>query len=147
MSLRAAQEKAWIEGWLTLVEQTLQKDPAAAREVVETAQLVRGYGDTWARGHANWRRIAEEVIAPMLGGGRNAAHFADAVLQARLAAVADPEGKRLDAMIASFKKAAARVAAGTTRFDLVIVKAALAVGCDAAAELRGAQKGLGLQRM
>jgi CheY-like chemotaxis protein len=43
--------------------------------------------------------------------------------------------------------AAARVAAGTTCFDLVIVKAALAAGCDAAAELRDAQKGLGLQRM
>jgi indolepyruvate ferredoxin oxidoreductase beta subunit len=110
MSLRAAQEKAWIEGWLNLVEQALQKDPAAAREVVETAQLVRGYGDTWARGHANWRRIAEEVIAPMLGGAQNAAHFADAVLQARLAAVADPEGKRLDAMIASLKQVAAPAA-------------------------------------
>ncbi len=111
MSLRAAQEKAWIEDWLNLIEQALHKDPAAASEIVETAQLVRGYGDTWERGHANWRRIADEIIEPMLTGGQNEAHFADAVLQARLAAVADPDGNRLDAMIASLKQVADPVTA------------------------------------
>ena len=111
MSLRAVEEKAWIEEWLGLAEEALQRDPAAAREIIETAVLVRGYGDTWERGHANWRRIADEVIRPMLSGAQNPAHFADAVLQARLAAVADPDGKRLAVMIASFKEVAAPVAA------------------------------------
>jgi TRAP-type C4-dicarboxylate transport system substrate-binding protein len=59
----------------------------------------------------NARRIADDIVSPMLADAQDRVHFADAVLQARLAAVADPEGKRLDAMIASFKKAAARVAA------------------------------------
>jgi indolepyruvate ferredoxin oxidoreductase beta subunit len=103
ISLRAAQEKAWIETWLDLIEKALASDREAAREIVETAQLVRGYGDTWERGHANWRLIADEIITPMLAGARDRSHFPDAVLQARLAAVADPEGKRLAALIASLK--------------------------------------------
>ena len=103
ISLRAAQEKAWIEAWLDLVEQALAHDLLAAHEIIETAQLVRGYGDTWERGHANWRRICDEIMKPMLAGAINPSHFSDAVLQARLAAVADPEGKRLDALVASVK--------------------------------------------
>ena len=101
MSLRAAEEKAWVEAWLDLIDKALRVDREAAREIVETAQLVRGYGETWERGHANWRKIADEIIKPMLTGAKPPAHFADAVLQARLAALADPEGKRLTALIHS----------------------------------------------
>ena len=31
----------------------LRVDREAAREIVEMAQLVRGYGETWERGHAD----------------------------------------------------------------------------------------------
>ena len=109
ISLRAEQEKEWIEAWLDLVEQALSHDLLAAHEIIETAQLVRGYGDTWERGHANWRRIADDIIKPMLAGAINPSHFSNAVLQARLAAVADPEGKRLDALVASVKALAVPV--------------------------------------
>jgi indolepyruvate ferredoxin oxidoreductase beta subunit len=101
MSLRAAEEKAWVEGWLDLIDKALRVDSEAAREIVETAQLVRGYGETWERGQANWRKIADEIIRPMLASAKPPAHFADAVVQARLAALADPEGKRLTALIHS----------------------------------------------
>ena len=104
MSLRAAEEKAWVEAWLDLIDKALQTDREAAREIVETAQLVRGYGETWERGHANWRKIADDIIRPMLTGAKPPAHFADAVLQARLAALADPEGKRLEALINSVNR-------------------------------------------
>ena len=106
-SLRAAQEKAWAEEWLALVERTLAVDPAAAREVIETASLVRGYGETWTRGHANWRRIVDEIVTPMLDGRLPQAHFADAVLQARIAAQADPDGKRLADVVGSVTALAA----------------------------------------
>ena len=101
ISLRAAEEKAWIETWLDLIDKARRMDREAAREIVETAQLVRGYGDTWERGHANWRKIADEIIRPMLANATPPTHFADAVLQARLTALADPEGKRLAALIHS----------------------------------------------
>ena len=106
ISLRAAEEKAWVEVWLDLIDKALRMDREAAREIVETAQLVRGYGETWERGHANWRKIADEIIKPILAGAKPPAHFADAVLQARLAALADPEGKRLAALIGSINRLA-----------------------------------------
>jgi indolepyruvate ferredoxin oxidoreductase beta subunit len=106
-SLRFAQEEAWIARWLGVVERALAVDPAAAREIVETAGLVKGYGDTYRRGHANWRLMADEVIEPMLEGALPQKDFADAVLQARLAALADPDGERLRQVIDSIRRLAA----------------------------------------
>jgi indolepyruvate ferredoxin oxidoreductase, beta subunit len=94
-TLRHVEEEAWIERWLGLVERALAIDSAAAREVIATAALVRGYADTYKRGLANWNRIIEAVVEPGLAGSLPGAQFADAVLQARLAAVKDPEGEAL----------------------------------------------------
>jgi len=105
-TLRFAEEEAWVERWLGLVERTLAVDPAAAREVVATAALVRGYADTYKRGLASWTRIMEEVVEPSVSGTLPRAHFADAVLQARLAAVKDPEGEALAKTIAAIAHAA-----------------------------------------
>ncbi len=103
LSLRAHEERAWIDRWLALVERTHEVDKAAALEVIQTAQMVRGYGETWERGHANWRRIADELIEPALNAGSTHPHLADAILQARLAANADPEGVRLTAVLQSIR--------------------------------------------
>jgi indolepyruvate ferredoxin oxidoreductase, beta subunit len=100
-TLRFAEEEAWIERWLGLVERTLDVDPEAAREVVATAALVRGYAETYKRGLTNWNRIVDAAIEPGLSGGLSRAHFADAVLQARLAAVKDPEGEALASTLAA----------------------------------------------
>ena len=102
-TLRFAEEEAWIERWLKLVEQTLAVDPVAAREVVASAALVRGYADTYKRGLANWTSIMEAVVEPGLSGALPRAQFADAVLQARLAAVKDPEGEALAKTIAAIR--------------------------------------------
>jgi indolepyruvate ferredoxin oxidoreductase, beta subunit len=105
-TLRFAEEEAWVERWLGLVERALAVDPAAAREVVATAALVRGYAETYKRGLASWTRIMEEVVDPALSAMLPHAHFADAVLQARLAAVKDPEGEALTKTIAAIARAA-----------------------------------------
>jgi indolepyruvate ferredoxin oxidoreductase beta subunit len=105
-TLRFAEEEAWIERWLALVEQTLAVDQAAAREVVAAAALVRGYADTYKRGLANWTRIMEAVVGVGLSGALPRAQFADAILQARLAAVKDPEGEALAKTIAAIRNAA-----------------------------------------
>ena len=104
-TLRFTEEDAWVERWLGLVDRTLATSPAAAREVAASAALVRGYGDTYKRGLANWRKIMDSVVEPTLAGRLPRAHFADAVLQARLAASKDPEGKSLDATIAAIQRA------------------------------------------
>jgi len=100
-TLRFVEEEAWVKRWLGLVERTLAADPAAAREVVATATLVRGYADTYKRGLANWSTIMDGVVEPMLAGKLPRAQFADAVLQARLAATKDPEGETLAETIAA----------------------------------------------
>ena len=103
LSLRAVEEREWIRDWLDLIERTFAVDHAAAVEVIQTAQLVRGYGETWERGHANWRRISHELIEPALAQASPPVHFADAILQARLAANADPEGARLTSVLQSVR--------------------------------------------
>jgi len=107
-TLRFAEEEAWIERWLKLVEQTLAVDPVAAREVVASAALVRGYADTYKRGLANWTRIMEEVVETGLSGALPRAQLADAILQARLAAVKDPEGEALARTIAAIQASATK---------------------------------------
>ena len=104
-TLRFAEEEAWMERWLGLVDRTLAANPAAAHEVVASAALVRGYADTYKRGLANWCRIMDGVVQPMLAGRLPRAHFADAVLQARLAASKDPEGQALEQTIAAIHRA------------------------------------------
>ncbi len=106
-TLRFAEEEAWIERWLSLVERTLAVEPVAAREVIATAALVRGYADTYKRGLANWNRIMEAVVEPALQGALPRTQFADAVLQARLAATKDPEGEALANTIAAISRAMA----------------------------------------
>ncbi|HJZ33073.1 MAG TPA: indolepyruvate oxidoreductase subunit beta family protein [Hyphomicrobiaceae bacterium] len=108
-TLKYADEDAWVERWLRLVERTLAVDPQAAREVVATAELIKGYAETYKRGQANWARIAARVIEPALVGRLAGVVFADAVLQSRLAAVRDPDGETLAQTIAAIE---ARAAAG-----------------------------------
>jgi indolepyruvate ferredoxin oxidoreductase beta subunit len=100
-TLRYADEQAWIERWLGLIERALAFDVEAAREVVETAGLVKGYGETMKRGHTNWRRIADEIIEPFLDGRLPGNRFSDALMQSRIAALADPDGDRLASVIDS----------------------------------------------
>jgi len=106
-TLKFAEEEAWVRRWLDLVERSYALDPAAAREVVASAGLVKGYAETYKRGLANWSKIATAVIEPALGGQLAGIGFADAVLQARLAASKDPEGEALGRTIAAILAGAA----------------------------------------
>jgi indolepyruvate ferredoxin oxidoreductase beta subunit len=113
-TLKHAEEQAWIAEWLALVECALALSPEAAREVAESARLVKGYAATDARGRANWRRLEAELIQPALTGALPPRLLADALLQARLAALKDPEGDALDrtlAAIAARRAQADRIAA------------------------------------
>jgi indolepyruvate ferredoxin oxidoreductase beta subunit len=107
-TLKFAEEEAWVRRWLELVDRTYAVDPLAAREVVATAALVRGYAETYKRGQANWARIATGVIEPALAGRLPGVAFADAVLQARLAASKDPDGEALTRTIEAIHAGAAR---------------------------------------
>ncbi|PWS35747.1 indolepyruvate oxidoreductase subunit B [Falsiroseomonas bella] len=111
-TLKHAEETAWIAAWLVLVERALPLGTRLAREVVDSARLVKGYAATDARTRANWRRIMEEVLRPALDGRLPPDLAADALLQARLAAQKDPEGDALDRTLAAI---AARIASPSPR--------------------------------
>ena len=100
-TLRYVEEQAEIEGWLDQIRAATPLGSDLAREIAESARLVKGYGDTYKRGLGNYRRISAEVIAPALAGRLTPRAAADAVANARVAALADPEGESLARTLAS----------------------------------------------
>ena len=94
-SFRYVEEQAEIEGWLAQIRVATPVGVDLAREIAELARLVKGYGDTYKRGLDNYRRITAEVIVPALAGRMTPAKAADAVANARVAALADPDGESL----------------------------------------------------
>ena len=100
-TFRYAEEQAEIERWLGQIRAAAPLGIDLAREIAESARLIKGYGDTYRRGLGNYRRIADEVIAPALAGRLTAQAAADAVANARVAALADPEGESLSRTLAA----------------------------------------------
>jgi len=92
---RYKQEQQQIEGWLSLIREAARLSPELALEVAECARLIKGYGDTHARGLFNYRAIETRVIRPALAGQIPLARAADAIASARTAALVDPEGESL----------------------------------------------------
>ena len=92
---RYAQEQAAIAAWLELVVEAARLSAEVAVEVAECARLIKGYGDTWQRGSANYQTIEAQVIRPALAGRVARDQAADAIASARTAALLDPEGDGL----------------------------------------------------
>jgi indolepyruvate ferredoxin oxidoreductase, beta subunit len=100
-TFRYVEEQAEIEHWLAQIRAAAPLGIDLAREIAECARLIKGYGDTYKRGLGNYRRITDEVIAPALAGKLAPRAAADAVANARVAALADPEGETLSRTLAS----------------------------------------------
>jgi indolepyruvate ferredoxin oxidoreductase, beta subunit len=98
---RYVEEQAEIERWLDTVRTAQALSLELAREITECARLIKGYGDTHKRGLGNYRRIVDEVIAPALAGRLAPRTAVDAVANARVAALADPEGQSLAKTLAA----------------------------------------------
>ncbi len=98
-SYRFTQEQALIARWLDAVTLAASRGDALAIEIARTATLLKGYGETHARGRANFLRILEGLVAPALAGTMSPS--TDRLVQARAAALADPEGKALAKVLAA----------------------------------------------
>ena len=100
-SQRYASEQAVIERWLVAIDTVSSVGWAAAYALALCGRLIKGYGDTHARGHANLARILDTLADPSA-----VVRFASpdalalAIDSARDAALADPDGKALDRDIA-----------------------------------------------
>ena len=94
-SWRYEEEQIIIEAWLARVLAAAKLSGDLALEVVECARLIKGYGDTWKRGAANYAMIEARVVAPVLEGRIPVRTGIDAIASARTAALVDPEGESL----------------------------------------------------
>ena len=90
-SSRYALEQAQIERWLAAIVKAPSNE--LALEIALTARLIKGYSDTHQRGKENFLRILETLIE---GGDYSIETRTAYIRAAREAALADPEGKKLD---------------------------------------------------
>jgi indolepyruvate ferredoxin oxidoreductase beta subunit len=91
LTLRSALEQDRIETWLDDVAAAARVCPDVAREIIACQDLVKGYGDTHARGLANFAKIAR--------AWRAGCEAAD-IRRWREAALADEDGAKLDQELA-----------------------------------------------
>jgi indolepyruvate ferredoxin oxidoreductase beta subunit len=94
---RYADEQTMIERWLAAIVAAAPRNPRLAFEIALTARLIKGYSDTHKRGRANFNRIFDKLVEGAAVAGDDAR--ANAIFAAREAALADPEGKNLDASL------------------------------------------------
>jgi indolepyruvate ferredoxin oxidoreductase beta subunit len=93
-SLRYGVEQARIEAWLDAIRLTAASDYDLAVELAAAARLIKGYGDTHARGLRNFERImAERHRILTISNG------AETVARLIKAALADEQGRALDEAI------------------------------------------------
>lgn len=103
-SLRFCDENALQERWLAAIARAAGDDYGLAFEVAACARLIKGYGSTYHRGRGNFLRILESVVEPMLANGP--LRDADAAIaDAREAALADADGKKLGETLRSLGEA------------------------------------------
>ena len=93
-SLRFEVEQQRIGDWLDSIVRLAPAQPALALEVARSQRLVKGYGDTHARGWGNFQRIMAQL--PLLQTMPQGERRLSALIQA---ALADDNGEALGRMI------------------------------------------------
>jgi indolepyruvate ferredoxin oxidoreductase beta subunit len=101
-TLRYREEDARILTWLARIQALAARDYDLAVEVAANQRLVKGYGDTHARGWRSFTRLLE--TAERLEGRPGAA---PTMQRLRAAALADEQGHALDRALAELDRAAA----------------------------------------
>jgi indolepyruvate ferredoxin oxidoreductase beta subunit len=95
-SLRFQVEHQRINDWLATIQHLAPTHPALALEVARSQRLVKGYGDTHARGWRSFQRVMAKL--PQLQTMPQGAQQLHALSQA---ALADDTGKALEQMLAA----------------------------------------------
>ena len=95
-SYRYRQETARIESWLALIRDAAGHDRAFATEIAALQRLIKGYGDTHARGLANFSAITATAVVAAL---QRQPVPAEATRRLHEAALADENGVALKAAL------------------------------------------------
>jgi hypothetical protein len=102
-SVRYAQERVWVERWLHMIDRSLTKRPEAVFAIVETATMVQGYGHPYRQGLADWHLIIDGLAKPSFDGTLKLPDLAEAIAEARAAAMPDPRQASLNRTIAAIR--------------------------------------------
>jgi indolepyruvate ferredoxin oxidoreductase, beta subunit len=94
LSSRWREEQALIGRWLTAITAAAKHDAPLALEIALCGRLIKGYGETHARGKASFLRIMSALVEGDAIGDPGLR--AKAIRAAREGALADPEGRRLE---------------------------------------------------
>ena len=94
ISSRWREEQVLIGRWLAAITAAAKHHPALALEITQCGRLIKGYGETHARGKASFLRILDTLIESDAIGDPDAR--AKAIRAAREGALADPEGRKLE---------------------------------------------------
>jgi indolepyruvate ferredoxin oxidoreductase beta subunit len=105
---RYQEEQHAITCWLRLIADAAPLSAELAIEIAECARLIKGYGDTYKRGSDNYRLIEKELILPALAGAMPPRQAAEAIANARTAALLDPEGEALGKCLAEIQAQSVR---------------------------------------
>lgn len=98
-------EQKLIEQWIANIAKAAPLDLNLAAEIAACQRLLKGYGETHRHGWDSFSGIMTTLVTPALQGDMPPAVAALAVASAREAALADPEGVALKAVLAADKKA------------------------------------------
>jgi hypothetical protein len=102
-SVRYAGERRWIERWLHMIGRSFDKQPGAASAIVQTADMIQGYGDVYRQGLADWHAVIDGLVKPTFDGVLPLTDLAAAIAQARAAAMPDPRQAALKRAIAEIR--------------------------------------------
>ncbi len=92
-SLRYAQEHATLGIWWQAMCVVLPKSAQFAHVLAELPQVLKGYGDTQARGRLNYERLWQTHVVPALAGQIELQDAAQTMQLALKATLADPDEK------------------------------------------------------
>jgi hypothetical protein len=102
-SVRYPKERTWVERWLHMIDRGLTRQPAAVPAIVQTADMIGGYGDPYRQGMADWNAIIDGLVKPTFDGVLALADLASAVAEARTAVLPDPRQAALKRKIAEIR--------------------------------------------
>jgi hypothetical protein len=115
-SVRYARERAWVERWLHMIARSLARQPKAASAIVQTADMVQGYGDAYRQGLTDWHAVIDGLAKPAFDGVLPLADLAAAIAEARATVMPDQQQVALKRAIAEIRarvlSAGANAAAG-----------------------------------
>lgn len=103
LSVASARERLWVERWLHMIDRASVKQPEATDAVIETATMVRGYGEAYRQGLADWHLLIDGLAKPAFDGTIVLPNLAGAIATARAAALPDPRQANLKRSIAGLR--------------------------------------------